>query len=145
MKLESAEIPKSYDIVDEGKVVPMAFKRLTIRQLQLRSQAIVDKVKAENRREYLNVADLMDEPKRMAFLIASAKANAVIDQDRCTEMAKTVWCLVYTLMLASGASQETLERVYEANSDQLNDAYLYCLGIDEPAAGGQAAGFPEGQ
>jgi hypothetical protein len=131
---ELGNLGKAFDFVTGGTITPVTVKQLTFRQRNQLRQQIEEEVKAENRKEFLLVAESLKGKERSDYLIASAKANSLLDEAKLEQKRKSDETICKAVSLATGKTVEEVAELQEENGEMLVDAYLYCLGIkvEEP-------------
>lgn len=127
--MDCQNTPKSFEVAVNGNVSVVQVRQLTLLELEQRSVLVVDKIKERRRKEFVETAALLPAKDRQAFLVKACTANTPTVDD-INEEQDRVWCLLWTLALATGKPETEIQALFNASPSQVLDMYLYSLGID---------------
>jgi hypothetical protein len=129
---EITNTTKSFEIVVDSSIEALIVRELTLKEREKLFQQFEENIKSRRRKEYLEIAKLMEGKDKTKDLVECANANVVQHDDLVTE-AQTVYGITETLNLAGNKKHDWSNIL--SNEDTIPNvlkAFYYAFGIEIP-------------
>jgi len=123
---------RSFEIVVNGNIEPLIVRELTIKEREKIFQQFEENIKTRRRKEYLEIAKLMEGKEKTKYLVECANTNVVQHEDIVQE-AQTVYGITETLNIAGNKKHDWSNIL--SNEDTIPSvlkAFYYAFGIEIP-------------
>lgn len=122
-----ANTGKIFEIIQDGQICPVLIKQLSVKQLEEVVQVFIETLKAEYRREAIELSKCLPKEEQSAFLLKAVRENSVIKPEKITDMWDKEFAAITCLEKASDKKIEWI-KILQEYPDVCIEAYLYSLG-----------------
>lgn len=134
MDTKLIESPREFTIIKNGTPLPFPVRKLTIKQLAKRADAIRDIIRNDRRSEYMKIAESLPAADRSRFLIEAGRSNVTVDNEAFRALDESAIGIRETLVLATDLSSVEIESLMNmdggVNLEELDYARYHALGMN---------------
>lgn len=129
---------KTFELVILDKITPLIFFELTFKQLAKVRESFIETLKAQNRKEAIEMSKLLSDSERTKFLVEAAKEISKVSEEKIAEVFDSVYGLIQILKISCENKSIDFETVFKNNTEKCIEIYMYALGVIQKNEDGEA-------